>query len=167
VILPAHVQNKVVQAMIKAHPYEEVAYDLFALKNASLGVGAGMVGQFENPMKTGEFKDLLKRVFNSGAIRHTAFLSEKVQKIAVCGGSGSFLLRDAIRSGADVYITGDFKYHEFFDTENQIVIIDVGHFESEHYTPQLLADYLKGHIGKNATFAVRLSGVETNPVKYF
>lgn len=167
VILPAHVQHKVVSAMIKAHPYEEVAYDLFALKNASAGVGAGMVGDLEKPLNGEEFKALLKGVFKTGAIRHTAFLREKIQKIAVCGGAGSFLLKDAIRSGADVYITGDFKYHEFFDAENHIVIMDVGHFESEHYTPQLLADYLKGHIEKNATFAVRLSGVETNPVKYF
>jgi dinuclear metal center YbgI/SA1388 family protein len=167
VVLPAHLQNKIVRAMIEAHPYEEVAYDLFALKNASLGVGAGMVGELEKPVLVNDFKSLLKSVFRSGTIRHTAFLHEKIKKIAVCGGAGSFLLTDAIRSGADVYITGDFKYHEFFDTENHIVICDVGHFESEQYTPQLLADYLKEHIGKNATFAVRLSGVETNPVKYF
>ncbi|HYG50400.1 MAG TPA: Nif3-like dinuclear metal center hexameric protein [Flavobacteriales bacterium] len=167
VILPAHAQHTVVAAMIKAHPYEEVAYDLFALKNTSPGVGAGMVGELEKPLGIEEFKGLLKQVFKSGAVRHTRFLGEKIRKIAVCGGSGSFLLKDAIRSGADVYITGDFKYHEFFDAENQIVIVDVGHFESEQYTPQLLADYLKERIQKNSTFAVRLSEVETNPVKYF
>lgn len=167
VILPAYLQSKVVGAMIKAHPYEEVAYDLYPLKNSNLSVGAGMVGMLEKPVLMEEFMKELKRVFKTGTIRHTAFIREKIQKIAVCGGAGSFLLKDAIASGADVYITGDFKYHEFFDSENQIVIMDVGHFESEQYTPELLAGYLEAHIGKNATFAVRLSGVETNPVKYF
>lgn len=167
VILPAYLKNNIVTAMIKAHPYEEVAYDLYALKNTNNYVGSGMVGDFEKPVKIEDFKQLVRAVFKSGAVRHTAFLKDNIVKVAVCGGSGSFLLRDAIASKADVYITADFKYHEYFDAENQIVIIDVGHFESEHYTPNLLADYLKEHIKNIATFAVRLSEVNTNPVKYF
>lgn len=167
VILPAHLKNKIVTAMIKAHPYEEVAYDVYALKNANAYVGSGMVGELKNAMNTDAFMEYVKQVFKVGAIRHTRFLAKEVKRVALCGGSGSFLLKDAIGAGADVFITGDFKYHEFFDAENQIVIIDVGHFESEQYTSELLANYLKEHIKNIATFAVRLSGVETNPVKYF
>jgi dinuclear metal center YbgI/SA1388 family protein len=167
VIMPIYLKNKIVSAMIKAHPYEEVAYDVYELKNVNATVGSGMVGEFEKPMDIDIFKSQIKKAFGLGVIRHTQFLKDKIQRVAVCGGSGSFLLKDAISAGADVFITADFKYHEFFDSENQIVIMDIGHFESEQFTPHLLADYLKGHIKNIATFAVRLSEVETNPVKYF
>jgi dinuclear metal center YbgI/SA1388 family protein len=167
VIMPAYLKNKIVSAMIKAHLYEEVAYDVYVLKNTNTYVGSGMVGEFKEPMTVKAFKDHVKQIFGSGAVRHTAFLKDPVKRIAVCGGSGSFLLKDAIAAGADVFITADFKYHEYFDAENQIVIVDVGHFESEQYTSNLLADYVQGHIKNIATFAVRLSEVETNPVKYF
>lgn len=167
VILPVFLKNKIVNAMIKAHPYEEVAYDIYALKNANNYVGSGMVGELEKPMKIEEFAQQVKSIFNTGTIKHTAFLGGEIAKVAVCGGSGSFLLKDAIASGAAVFLTSDFKYHEFFDAENQIVIMDIGHFESEQFTSNLLADYLKASIKNITTFAVRLSGVETNPVKYF
>lgn len=167
VIMPAYLKNKIVSAMIKTHPYEEVAYDVYSLKNTNAYIGSGMVGEFKESMAVKAFQAHVKQIFYSGAVGHTAFLKDPIKRVAVCGGSGSFLLKDAIAAGADVFITADFKYHEYFDAENQIVIVDVGHFESEQYTPHLLADYVQEHIKNIATFAVRLSEVETNPVKYF
>ena len=111
-----------------------------------------------------EFLTQLKDIFKCGSIRHTAFLNKKIKKVAFCGGSGSFLLNQAKRLKADVYITGDFKYHEFFDAENQILIADIGHYESEQYTSDLIADILKK---KFTTFAVHKTVINTNPINYF
>ncbi len=167
VILPMYLKNKIVSAMIKAHPYEEVAYDLYELVNKNTLIGSGMVGDLENEIELNELLKNVKNVFKANGIRHTVDLKKKIKRIAVCGGSGSFLLKEAICAGADAFITADFKYHEFFDTEGQIVVLDIGHFESEQFTINLLADYLKWHLKNISTFAVRLSEVVTNPIKYF
>lgn len=153
-----------IAAMKAAHPYEEVAYDIVALKNENHYEGAGMIGLLPEPMKTEDFLQFVKTQFNCGIIRHTQLLKPMVQKIAFCGGSGSFLLNNAIRKKADVYITGDFKYHEFFDAEDKIVIADIGHFESEQYTINLLSAIL---IKKFPNFALRLTEINTNPINYF
>ena len=127
------------------------------------GAGAGMVGSLSKPITEISFLKKVKKVMKASSLRHTVLLNKKVSKVAVCGGSGSFLLNNAISAGADVFITADFKYHQFFDAENKIVIVDIGHYESEQFTKELLRDLLKQ---KFSIFAPHLSKVNTNPVNY-
>jgi putative NIF3 family GTP cyclohydrolase 1 type 2 len=115
-------------------------------------------------MEEKEFLDALKSKFGSPVIKHTALLGRKIQKVALCGGSGVFLLRDAIRAGADIFVTADVKYHQFFDADNQLVLADIGHFESEYKTGEIIAAELKHYF---TTFAVHFSTVNTNPVNYY
>ena len=164
VIVSSHLLGNTIAAMINAHPYEEVAYDCIPLLNKNSEEGAGMIGKLAEPIAEEAFLSMLKKVFNCGVIRHTSLLNKPIQKVAWCGGAGSFLLGAARGKGADIYITGDFKYHEFFDAENQIIIADIGHFESEQYTIELLDELLRK---KFATFAPCLTEINTNPVKYF
>lgn len=154
----------VMKALFDSHPYEEVAYEFVALQNPNQEIGAGMVGTLPQPMDEASFLAYVKQHMKVECIRHTALLEKPVQKVAVCGGSGSFLLNDAIKAGADIFITGDFKYHQFFDADGKIVIADIGHYESEQYTVELLLDILKK---KFPNFATLLSNLSTNPVKYF
>ena len=163
-IYPLNLESKVLMALILAHPYEEVAYDLYSLTNQHQQVGSGMVGELDTPVNTEDFLRLIKDRMQTGVIKHTEFTGRPIKKVAVCGGSGSFLLKQAIAAGADMFITADYKYHEFFDAEGKIVIADIGHFESEQFTQQLLQDKLQA---KFPTFATRLTSVNTNPVKYF
>lgn len=163
-IFPGWLQMKIVHALLETHPYEEVAYDIYPLENNFEKAGMGMVGELEEPLAELDFLALLKKTFGSGCIKYTALLGKKVRKIAVCGGSGSFLLNRAIAAKADFFVTGDFKYHQFFDAENKIVIADVGHYESEQFTKELFYELLTK---KFPTFAVRFSEVKTNPVFYF
>lgn len=163
-ILPTWLQSKVVNALIKAHPYEEVAYDLYSLNNSFDTVGAGMIGELEAAMPANTLFQLLKRQFNAEGIRYSGDETKKIKRIAVCGGSGSFLINDAIRQKADAFITGDVKYHQFFDNTNNLLIIDIGHFESEQFTKELFYEVLTENFPK---FAVHLSEVKTNPIKYF
>ena len=125
--------------------------------------GSGIVGDLEKPMKTVDFLKLVKDKMQAGCVRHTAITKKEISKVAICGGSGSFLLPNAIAAGADIYITADFKYHEFFDANNEIIIADIGHYESEQYTIQLLFEIIKN---KYSNFAVRLTKVNTNPLNY-
>lgn len=154
----------VLRAMRAVHPYEEVAFDLIPLKNVDVYQGAGMVGELDAPMNTIEFLQKVKDTFKCRVIRHTELCKSTIKRIAFCGGSGSFLLSKAKAVDADIFITGDYKYHEFFDAENRIIIADIGHYESEQFTSELIADMLKE---KNITFAVRFADTNTNPVKYF
>jgi dinuclear metal center YbgI/SA1388 family protein len=162
-ILPTHLKSKVLNALINAHPYEEVAYDFYALENEFSQAGMGMVGYLVKEENEIDFLLRLKEVFNSKVIRHTKLLNRPVKKIAVCGGSGSFLLKNAIASGADIFVTGDFKYHQFFDAEDRIVIADIGHFESEQFTKDVFYEILTKKFPK---FALHLSEVDTNPIEY-
>ncbi len=155
---------KIISALIVAHPYEEVAYDCYELLNSDNSVGSGMIGELQKAISTSEFLTHIKKEFNCGLIRHTALISDTVLKIAWCGGSGSFLLNAAIGKKADIFITADYKYHDFFDADNQIIIADIGHFESEQFTIDLIADLLRK---KFPTFAACLTKVNTNPVNYF
>jgi len=163
-VLPKYLKSTVVRAMIQAHPYEEVAYDLYALENEWAQVGLGMVGELPEAMGEKEFLSQVKDTFQVGCIRHTEFLDKPVKRVAVCGGSGSFLLGKAKALQADVFVTGDFKYHQFFDAEGQILIADIGHFESEQFTKEVFFELLTKKI---SNFAVHLSNVNTNTVKYF
>jgi len=164
VIFPSYLQAPVVKALLAAHPYEEVAYDVVDLANAHPRIGSGLVGELPEPMPETAFLTLLKQSFNLSLIRHTALLGRPVKKVALCGGAGSFLVSKALASGADVYVTADMKYHEFFDANDRIVIADIGHFESEQFTIDLLAAILRE---KFPTFAVLKTAVKTNPVHYF
>ncbi len=163
-IFPAHIQHKVLHALHSSHPYEEVAYDIYPLANALNTVGSGMIGELETAMEETQFLSLIKEKLSASCIRHTHLQGRKVKKVAVCGGSGSFLLKNVIISGADFFITSDFKYHEFFDAERKIVIADIGHYESEQFTKDLLLDLL---MEKFPTFAARLCKTNTNPINYF
>lgn len=164
VLVPKHAEGKVLRALFTNHTYEEVAYELIPLSNTNHQIGAGMIGHLPSPMPEGDFLPFLKESMKTDCIRHTSLLGKKVEKVAICGGSGSFLLRDAINAGADVFITGDFKYHQFFDAENKIVITDIGHYESEQFTSGIFETILKK---KFPTFAILLSNINTNPVKYY
>ncbi len=163
-IYPKYREAEIIKAMLGAHPYEEVAYDVYPLANKYSQVGAGMVGELETPEDTTEFIERLKRTFGAGCVRHTAITTQKINKVALCGGSGSFLIRNAIGAGADIYISGDIKYHEFFDADGKIIIADIGHYESEQFTKELLMNLIKKNF---STFAVQISAVNTNPIKYF
>ncbi len=164
VVLSKHIQSQVISKMLHAHPYEEVAYDLVALENTNKFEGAGMIGNLEKEMDSIDFLNHLKKVFQVDCIRHTKIVKSKIRKVAYCGGSGSFLLRKAMSKNADIYVTGDFKYHEFFDAEDKIIIADIGHYESEQYTKNLLHDILKKKFPK---FALHLTEENTNPINYF
>ena len=153
----------VLAAMKAAHPYEEVAYDLIALENSNTQVGSGMIGQLPAPMDELEFLSHLKQAFNCGVIRYTALQQKPIRTVALCGGAGSFLLARAIQQNADIFISGDFKYHEFFGAENKIVIADIGHYESEQYTSALLVEIIRE---KFPTFAVQLTVNNTNPINF-
>ncbi len=164
VIFPAHLENQVMTALRKAHPYEEVAYYLTLLQNQHQEMGAGAVGNLPEALSVQDFLAYLKQNMNLNVIRHTAIVKGMIQKIAVCGGAGSFLLNHAIRAEADVFITADFKYHEFFDADGRIIICDIGHYESEVFTKELLQRYLSK---KFPNFATILSETITNPVNYY
>lgn len=159
----AHIEGRLIAALKKAHPYEEPAIDLFSLTNSHTRVGAGMIGELASETAEMDFLKHLKGTMNAKCVRFTALRNKKVKKVAVCGGSGSFLLQDAIRSGADIFVTSDYKYHQFFDAENRIVIADIGHYESEQFTGELFLDILKE---KFTTFAIHLSKINTNPINY-
>ncbi|GEO08846.1 Nif3-like dinuclear metal center hexameric protein [Segetibacter aerophilus] len=164
IIFPAYLKEKLITAMTDAHPYEEVAYDIIALNNYFHEVGSGLIGDLPEPIEITSFLKTVKRQFGLSVIRHTPFVAKEVQKVALCGGAGSFLIKNALSAGADVYITGDVKYHEFFDAEAKMVLADIGHWESEQFTVELLHDVLHS---KFPTFAVLKSEVKTNPVNYF
>lgn len=164
VLVTNHQIQSVTRAMLAAHPYEEVAYDIYPISNKNKYEGSGMIGDLEQPIDETDFLKLIKEKFKCGIIRHTPLRNQKIKTVAWCGGAGSFLLPIAKAKGADIYITGDFKYHEFFDAENKLVIADIGHFESEQYTIDLIDELLRK---KFATFAPYLTEINTNPVNYF
>ena len=163
-IFPSWLQAEVLHALKKIHPYEEVAYDIIPLDNQHLQMGAGLIGELKEAMSEVEFLQYLKKTFSLPLVRHTPLMGKIVTKVALCGGAGSFLIGAAAAAGADFFITGDVKYHEFFDANGKIVVADIGHYESEQFTIDLLFDILKN---KFTTFAVLKTAVTTNPVNYF
>ncbi|WP_187260800.1 Nif3-like dinuclear metal center hexameric protein [Pontibacter beigongshangensis] len=163
VIFPAHLQHAVMAALRQAHPYEEVAHYLNSLENANQEVGIGMIGNLPAPLTEEAFLAWLKEKMALQGLRYTTAGNKTIKRVAVCGGAGSFLIKDAIRQGADALVTGDVKYHEFFDAEGQLMIADIGHYESEVYTKEIFYATLSKNF---TTFAVYLSIVNTNPVRY-
>ncbi|MEL7004460.1 MAG: Nif3-like dinuclear metal center hexameric protein [Bacteroidota bacterium] len=162
-IFPSHLEGKVLNSLKESHPYEEVAYYITQISNYNQEVGSGMIGELPEAMEPFAFLKSLKNSMSLNCIRHTKLIDKPVKKVAVCGGSGSFLLSAAKRKEADIYITADFKYHEFFDAENDLVIADIGHYESEVFTKELICDTLSE---KFTTFALNLSEIVTNPISY-
>jgi len=163
IIFPAFLESRVLAAMIAAHPYEEVAYDVVSLTNFNQDIGAGIIGEWEQAIDEKQFLAKLKAVFGVPVVRHTALLGKPVKRVALCGGAGSFLISKALAAGADAYITADIKYHEFFDANSRMLLADIGHFESEQFTINLLQEILEQ---KFPTFAVLKTAVKTNPVYY-
>ncbi len=164
VIMPSWISHKVLKAMHDAHPYEEVAYDLVNLQNSYGEIGSGMIGELASPMDATDFLRLLKQGFGLDIVRHTALTGKPVRTVALCGGAGSFLISKALSANADVFVTADLKYHEFFDANGRMMICDIGHFESEQFTVDLLYNILRE---KFPNFAVLKTKVRTNPVHYF
>jgi dinuclear metal center YbgI/SA1388 family protein len=162
-ILPVHRKEIVINALIAAHPYEEVAYDIYALENEYNGAGLGCTGELPVEMDEMDLLNHISRELNAEGIRFSKLTGRKIKSVALCGGSGISLLGDAIRSGADVYITSDIKYHDFFNAGNLILLVDTGHYESEKYSTEILYDLI---IKKFPTFAVRFSETNTNPINY-
>jgi len=163
-LVPLAHLNQVLNAMYANHPYEEVAHDIIPLHNIQQDMGSGMIGSLKKPIATKKFLKHLKSTFNTGLIKHTALVKDEIKTVAICGGSGSFLIESARRKRADIYITSDLKYHEFFDANNELIIADIGHWESEQYTVNLLYENIKEKFSK---FALHLTEENTNPVKYF
>jgi dinuclear metal center YbgI/SA1388 family protein len=162
-IFPSHLKTQVIDALLKSHPYEEVAYDIYSLDNIFDKAGLGMIGEMLEEKDEKSFLSLAKSTFDARCIRHTNLSNKKIKKVAVCGGSGSSLLGEAIRQGADVFISGDFKYHQFFQAENKILIIDIGHYESEQFTKEIFYNLLMKNF---PNFAVHFSNINTNPINY-
>lgn len=163
-ILPGYLQNKVIKAMIEAHPYEEVAYDLYPLDNVFDKAGMGMIGYLPHDMEEVAFLELLRDSLSSEGIRHSSFTGKTIRKVALCGGSGSFLRDKAKAAGADAFVTADIKFHEFFDGEGILLMADVGHYESEQFTKEILYEIVTK---KFTNFALLISDQNTNPVRYF
>jgi len=163
VIVPKARLSKVVKEMISSHPYEEVAYDIYPLLNKCSDAGIGMIGELKEELSEEVFLKMVKKIFKVQSIRHSPFTNKKIKKVAFCGGSGAFLIKQAIAAGADVYITADIKYHQFFDAENKILLADIGHFESEQFTVDIFYEYLLKNFSK---FAVLKSEIKTNPINY-
>ncbi|HTD92832.1 MAG TPA: Nif3-like dinuclear metal center hexameric protein, partial [Chitinophagaceae bacterium] len=162
-VFPSFLQAAIVSALKTSHPYEEVAYDIVPLRNTSDAWGAGALGELAVPMEENEFLERVRSVFHLQVIRHTPLVGKKIGRVALCGGSGSFLISNALKQNTDIYLTSDIKYHEFFDGNGKMVIADIGHYESEQFTIDLLLEILAE---KFLTFAVLKTEVNTNPVRY-
>ena len=162
-IYHTHTEHLLLKALKEVHPYEEIAFDLYLLDNQHPQVGSGMIGVLENAAEEETFLRHVKKQCNAKVIRHTSFRNKMIHRVAVCGGAGGFLLPQAIRAGADLFITADYKYHEFFDAEKKIVIADIGHFESEQFTQELLQELITKKFPK---FVTRLTIQNTNPINY-
>jgi len=162
-ILGKHKQSAVLKALFTHHPYEEVSYEITNLENENQHLGLGMIGELDKEQDEQAFLNHIKSVFKTGGVRHSALLGKKIKKVAVLGGSGAFAIAAAKAQGADVYITADLKYHDYYQAENKILLADVGHFESERFTKSHIARYLTK---KLTNFAVILSSKNTNPINY-
>ena len=171
VIFPKHLGGAVIKALHDAHSYEEVAYEILTLENTNQHIGMGMVGTLENPMEEAAFLVYLKKQMNAQVVRHSSFRNKHIKKVAVLGGSGAFAIAAAKAAGADVFITADLKYHDFYTAENQILLADIGHYESEQFTKELLHTFLSKKISNFAPALpqgrVILSKINTNPISYF
>jgi len=162
-IFPDFIKGKVVQSLLSAHPYEEPAFDIISLKSSWNNVGSGVVGELDSAEDELAFLARIKRTFAASSLKYSPLLNRPVKRVAICGGSGSFLIPDAIRAGADLFLTGEIKYHDFFNHRNAIVLSDIGHYESEQYTNELICEIIRK---KFPTFAVHFTKCKTNQINY-
>jgi len=162
-ILYSHIKESVIKALLSVHPYEEVAYDLYPLDNDNFETGLGCSGEFDQQMSESDFLNLISSTFLAGGVRYSKQTGRPVKKVALCGGSGASLISNAIAAGADAFVTADIKYHNFFDADNKILLVDTGHFESEKFTTEILYELI---VKKFPKFAVRFSETNTNPINY-
>ena len=162
-IIPNYLSQAVIQAMLQVHPYEEVAYDLYPVENNYALTGSGMIGELEEDEEINSFLIRIKHTLQATAIRHGTLIDRPVRKVAVCGGSGSFLMDKAAQQGADVFISADFKYHDFFRFQGKMTLVDAGHYETEQFAKDLLLDILSK---KFPTFAFQKSKLNTNPISF-
>ncbi|WP_116789385.1 Nif3-like dinuclear metal center hexameric protein [Flavobacterium psychrotrophum] len=158
-----HLEAKILKALFANHVYEEVAYEIYTLQNRHQNIGLGIIGELAEPLDEHTFLEFAKQKIKAGGIRHSAFTGKPIKKVALLGGSGSFAIKNAIAAGADAYLTADLKYHQFYEAEGKLLLADVGHYESERYTADYIAKYLSENI---KDIAIRVSGIDTNPVKY-
>ncbi|MBD3582453.1 Nif3-like dinuclear metal center hexameric protein [Flavobacterium selenitireducens] len=164
VTFESYLSKKILDALFVSHPYEEVAYEIYDLRNELKNIGLGMIGELKTARTERDFLQLVKDAMQAEGIRHSQYRDRPVKKVAVLGGSGSFAISAAKRAGADAFVTSDLKYHQFYEAENELLLLDIGHFESERFTKNYMVDFLKEKI---PNFAIILSEVNTNPVKYF
>jgi hypothetical protein len=163
VILYSHLKNGIIRALLKVHPYEEPAFDIYPLENDLLSAGLGCYGELSVPVEENRFLEILMNEFSAQGIRHSGFTGKMISKVALCGGAGGPLLNDAIASGADAFVSADIRYHSFFEAEGRLLLADIGHFESEKFSVEILYDLI---IKKFPNFALRFSGTNTNPINY-
>ena len=162
-IFPAFRKAEVIKALLSAHPYEEPVFDIYPLQNSWSQVGSGVTGELESPETELEFLKRIKKTFEVGCLRHNKLTGREIQKVALCGGSGAFLIPQAIRANADIFITGEIKYHEYFGREGDILLAEIGHYESEQYTKEIFYSIIRDLF---PNFALHLSKINTNPIKY-
>lgn len=162
-VLLSHLKDKVIKALLDSHPYEEVAYDIYNLENNNVDIGLGCTGEMVEELSETDLLEKVRDIFGSAGVRYSKLTGRIVRKVAVCGGAGASLLKEAISSGADAYVTGDIKYHNYFDAESKILLVDAGHYESEKFSTEIIYDLI---IKKFPKFAVRFSKTNTNPINY-
>ena len=162
-IVPAYRKAEAVRALLKVHPYEEPAFDLYPLQNTWQQAGAGVIGELEKPETELEFLKRVKKTFEVECLRHNKLMGREIQTVALCGGAGAFLLPLAIRQRADVFLTGEIKYHEFFGHEGEILLAETGHYESEQYTKEIFYTIIRDLF---PSLDVQQTRVNTNPIKY-
>ncbi|MDD3876085.1 MAG: Nif3-like dinuclear metal center hexameric protein [Bacteroidales bacterium] len=162
-IYPLHLEKNIISALLKSHPYEEVAYDIYSLENTYSKIGAGIIGEMKTPLYEKDFLNQLKKTLNIEVLKHSKFTGRMIKRVAFCSGSGSSFIPDAIAVKADIFISSEFKYNHFIDVENKLLIADIGHFESESFAKELIYNLLKKNF---SNFAVEISTEEVNPVKY-
>ncbi|MEM7382819.1 MAG: Nif3-like dinuclear metal center hexameric protein [Bacteroidota bacterium] len=163
VAFPTYLTKTILAALKQTHPYEEVAYYIQSLENSHPGVGIGMMGTLPQALPSREFLQYLQTQMSLGCVRHSAPITRPIQKIALCGGAGRKLLPEALRQQADAFITADVKYQDFFNAAGHILLADIGHYESELATKDLIYDWLSE---KFANVTVLGCKTVTNPVHY-
>ncbi|MEZ5045424.1 MAG: Nif3-like dinuclear metal center hexameric protein [Chitinophagaceae bacterium] len=163
-IYPTYLELSILKALQSSHPYEEVAYDLISLSNQQPTLGAGMIGYLQKPMDVKTFLAFVKKSLKTNTIKYTKSAIKQIEKIAICGGSGSFLIQQALKQDADAFISADFKYHQFFESEQKLMILDIGHYESEQFTQEIFYELLSE---KFPNFAIHFTQVNTNPINYY
>ncbi len=162
-VLPAYKRNDAVKALLLAHPYEEPAFDLYSLQNSWMQAGSGIIGELSTSEVELDFLMRLKDTFNLSCVKHNALSGKMIKRVALCGGSGSFLIPLALRNEADVFITGEIKYHDYFGYDNNILLAEIGHYESEQYTKEIFYTIIRDLY---PNFTLFMSKVNTNPIKY-